>query len=149
MDLSTLREPWYNFEHHEQIDPHCVEMARAAMVHFGLDPGKLVRWMGGKYTGYHRNVQRALAAVQPHITAEDYGHIERILLDGCPAELMFIESLDNKLRMLRQRNSKNFNDNADLVRKAMNKEDQYSHLLPINEDICRASAYLRHPIPKQ
>jgi hypothetical protein len=28
----------------------------------------------------------------------------------------------------------------------MNKEDQYSHLVPIDEDICRASAYLRHTI---
>jgi hypothetical protein len=45
------------------------------------------------------------------------------LLDGCPAELMFIEPLDNKLRMIRQGNLKSFNDNADLVRKAMNKEN--------------------------
>ena len=55
--------------------------------------------------------------------AEDYGHIEHILLDGCPAELMFIEPLDDKLRMIRRGNLKSFNDNADLVRKAMNKED--------------------------
>jgi len=26
----------------------------------------------------------------------------------------------------------------------MNKEDHYSHLVPIDENICRASAYLRH-----
>ena len=55
--------------------------------------------------------------------AKDYGHIERIFIDGCPAELMFLEPLDNKLRMLWRGNLKNFNDNADLVRKAMNKED--------------------------
>jgi hypothetical protein len=41
------------------------------MVHFGLDPGKFVRWMGGEYTGYHCDVQRTLAAVRPYITAED------------------------------------------------------------------------------
>jgi hypothetical protein len=55
--------------------------------------------------------------------AEDYGHIKRILLDGCTEELMFIEPLDNNLRMLWRGNLKNFNDNADLVRKAMNKKD--------------------------
>jgi hypothetical protein len=60
---------------------------------------------------------------------------------------MFTEPLDNKLKMIRQGNSKSFNDNPDLlVRKAMNKEDQYSRLVPINEDICRASACLRHTI---
>jgi hypothetical protein len=59
---------------------------------------------------------------------------------------MFTEPLDNKLKMIRQGNLKSFNDNPDLVRKAMNKEDQYSHLVPIDEDICCASAYLRHTI---
>jgi hypothetical protein len=146
VDFSLLCKPRYNYEQQEQINPHCIKMASAAMVHFGLDPGKFVRWMGGKYTGYHCDIQRTLAAVCPYITAEDYNHVERILLDGCLAELMFTEPLDNKLKMTRRGNSKSFNDNPDLVRKAMNKEDQYSHLVPINEDICRASAYLRHTI---
>ncbi len=121
-------------------------MASAAMVHFRLDPGKFVRWMGGEYTGYHRDIQRTSAAVPPYITAKDCNHNEQILLDACPAELMFTEPLDNKLKMIRQRNSKSFNDNPDLVRKAINKEDLYSHLVPIDEDICRASAYLCHTI---
>ncbi len=123
MDFSLLCKPWYNYEQQEQIDPHRVKMASAAMVHFGLDPRKFVRWMGGKYTGYHRDVQRTLAAVRPYITAEDYNHIEQTLLDGCPAELMFTEPLDNKFEMIWQGNSKSFNDNPDLVRKVMNKED--------------------------
>jgi hypothetical protein len=123
VDISLLRKPRYSCEQQEQIDPHRVEMASAAMVNFGLDPGKFVRWIGGKYTGYHCDVQRTLVAVCPYITAEDYNHIERILLDGCPAELMFAEPLDNKLKMIRQGNLKSFNDNPDLVRKAMNKED--------------------------
>jgi hypothetical protein len=70
-----------------------------------------------------------------------------MLLDGCPTELMFTEPLDNKkLKLIRQGNSRSFNDDPDLVRKAMNKEDQYSHLMPIDEDICRASAYLYYTI---
>ena len=62
-------------------------MASAAIVHFGLDPGKFVRWMEGEYTGYHRDVKKTLIDVCPHITVEDYDHIERVLLDGCPVEL--------------------------------------------------------------
>ncbi len=123
MDFSLLHEPWYNYEHQEQIDPHHVEMASAAMVHFGLDPVNFVQWVGSEYSGYHHDVQRTLAAVCPYITAKDYNHIERILLDDCPAELMFTEPLDNKLKMIRQGNLKSFNDNPDLIRKAMNKED--------------------------
>jgi len=146
VDFTPLREPRYNYEQQERIDPHRVEMASAAMVHFGLDPGKFVRWMGGEYTGYYRDVKATLLAVRPYITAEDYNHIERILLDGCPAELKFTEPLSNKLEMIRRGNSKSFNDHPELVKKAMNKEDRYSHLVPIDEDICRVSAYLRHTI---
>ncbi len=123
VDFSLLCKPWYNYKQQERIEPHCVKMASAAMVHFGLDPGKFVQWMGGEYTSYHCDIQSTLAAVCPYTTAKDYSYIERILLDGCPAELMITEPLDNKLKMIRQGNSKSFNDNPDLVRKAMNKED--------------------------
>ena len=74
-------------------------MASAAMVHFGLNPGKLVQWMGGKYTSYNCDIQETLAAVRPYITAKDYGHIEHILLNGFPAELMFTEPLENMLKL--------------------------------------------------
>jgi hypothetical protein len=46
--------------------------------------------------------------------------MKRILLDGCPAELMFTEPLDIKHAMLKQGNSKSLNDNPDLVKKALN-----------------------------
>jgi len=102
--------------------------------------------MGGEYTGYHRDVKKTLIAVRPHVTVEDYNHIEWILFDGCPVELKFTEPLSNKLEMIRRGNSKSFNDHPELVKKAMNKEDCYSHLVPIDEDICLVSAYLHHTI---
>ncbi len=67
--------------------------------------------------------------------------MRRILLDGCPAEFMFTEMLDNNLAMLKRGNSTTFKANPDLIKKAMNKEDRYSHLVPIDEDICHASAF--------
>ena len=54
--------------------------------------------------------------------------------------------MNNKLEMIRRGNSKSFNNHTELVKKAMNKEDRYSHLVLIDEDICRVSAYLRHTI---
>jgi hypothetical protein len=139
--LLFASQPRYNYEKQERIDPHCVEMASAAMVHVGLDPGKFVRWLGGKYTGYHRDVQLTLDAVQSHVTPDVIEHMRRILLDGYPAEFMFTEPLDNKLAMLKRGNLKTFETNPDLIKKAMNKEDRYSHLVPIDKDICRASAF--------
>jgi hypothetical protein len=123
VDFSPLCKPRYNYEQQERINPHHIEMASVAMIYFGLDPGKFFRWLGGKYTGHHWDVQMTLDAVKSHITPRDFEHMKQILLDGCPAELMFIEPLDNKLARLKRGNSKTFKDNLDLVKKAMNKED--------------------------
>ena len=91
VDFSLLCKPRYNYEQQERIDPQRIKMASAAMVHFGLDPDKFVQWMGGEYTGYRCDVKKTLITVRPHVTVEDYNHIERILLDGCPVELKFTE----------------------------------------------------------
>jgi hypothetical protein len=75
-------------------------MANAAMARFGLDPGRFVRWMGGKYTGQHRDAYSTLAAVKGHVSTNDYEQMKRILLDGCPAQLNFEEPLSNKIKMI-------------------------------------------------
>jgi hypothetical protein len=46
--------------------------------------------------------------------------------------------------MIDHGNLKSFNANTALVLKTMNKEDQYSHLIPLDEIMCRFSPYCRH-----
>jgi hypothetical protein len=67
-----------------------------------------------------------------------------ILLNRCPSQLDFEEPLSNKIEMIDQGNSKSFNANTDLVLKTMKKEDQYSHLIPLDEIMCRFSPYCCH-----
>ncbi len=86
-----------------------------AMIHFGLDPRKFVPFLLGKYTGQYWDVQCTLDAVQDHVTSDDYNHIKRILLDGCPAQLTFEEPLSNKLEFISCGNSKSFVENPQLV----------------------------------
>jgi hypothetical protein len=123
IDFSTLRKPYLNYKSQMQIDPHRVCMANAAMAHFSLDPGRFVQWMGGKYTGQHRDAYLTLAAVKGHVSTDDYVQTKRILLDGCPAQLNFEEPLSNKIEMIDQGNLKSFNAITALVLKTMNKED--------------------------
>ena len=47
IDFSSLRNSRYEYKKQTKICSHWVKMASAAMVHFGMDPGKLVRWLGG------------------------------------------------------------------------------------------------------
>jgi hypothetical protein len=42
VDFTPLQDPHLGFDQQDHIDPYCVEMASAAMIHFGLDPGKFV-----------------------------------------------------------------------------------------------------------
>jgi hypothetical protein len=100
--------------------------------------------MGSKYTGQHQDTHSTLAAVRGHVSADDYAHMKRILLDSCPAQLDFEEPLSNKIEMIERGNSKCFNNNTTLVLKTMNKEDWYIHLIPLDEIMCRFSPYCCH-----
>ena len=144
IDFTSLREPRFDYENQLEVSHHRVELASAAMVHFGLDPGKFVRWLGGEYTGHRREVGKILATVKPHILSDDYDQLVRILTQGCPSRFQFDEDLSNKLIMINRGNSKSFIDNPKLVLKTMNKEDRYSHVIPLHEDIVKFSPYCRH-----
>ncbi len=48
--------------------------------------------------------------------------------------------------MIEQGNSKSFNANTNLVLKTLNKENRYSHLIPLDEIMCRFSPYCHHTI---
>jgi hypothetical protein len=66
------------------------------------------------------------------------------LLNGYPAQLTFKELSSNKLEFISCGNLKSFVENTQLGQKAMNKEDCYSHLVPIDPLLCKLSPYLRH-----
>jgi hypothetical protein len=70
--------------------------------------------------------------------------MKRILLDGCPAQLNFEEPLRNMIKMIERENSKSFNSNTALVLNTINKEDWYSHLIPLDEIMCCFSPYCCH-----
>jgi hypothetical protein len=133
IDFTLMCEPCLGYEEKNHIDFHRIEMASAAMVRFGLDPGKFICFLAGKHTRHHRDIHRTLNAVQDYVTPDDYKHMKRILLNGCPAPLTFKELTRNKLEFISRGNSKSFVDNPQLVRKTMNKEDCYSHLVPMDQ----------------
>ena len=69
-DFSSLNNPQHDYNEQITILPRRMEMASAAMIHFGLDPGKLVRWLVGEYIGASQEVNRNLAAVKDHVSVK-------------------------------------------------------------------------------
>ncbi len=70
--------------------------------------------------------------------------MRRILLNGFPAKLNFKEPLSIKIEMIERGNSKSFNNNTALVLETMNKEDRYSHLIPLDKIMCHFSPFCCH-----
>ena len=64
--------------------------------------------------------------------------------DSSLFKLIFDKPLTNKSVMIQQVNSKSFNKKPELVLKTMNKEDCYSHILPLDDLLCTFSPYCRH-----
>jgi hypothetical protein len=58
--FTPLRDPCLGYEQQDHIDPYCMELASAAMIYFGLDPGKFVRFLLGEYTGQYWDVRCTL-----------------------------------------------------------------------------------------
>ena len=64
----------------------------ACYIYYSLDFGLLAKVLGGKYTGETGNIKETLTDIGPHIDSDDLCHIERVLYQGCPSELVFEES---------------------------------------------------------
>ena len=144
IDWRPLKDDRLNYENQSHIDPHRVDMATALAVRTGLDPGRIVRTLNGEYTGARRDIKRVLEAVSPVVSRKDYGHIERILTQGCPYSLEFQEETSSKLQAIARGNQKGFTQNLPIVKKTMNKEDRYSHLIPMHDWVCELGPHLRH-----
>ncbi len=55
VNFTPLQDPPPGYKQQDHINPYCVEMASLAMIHFGLDPGKFVRFLLGKVAYSCRN----------------------------------------------------------------------------------------------
>jgi len=107
-DFTPLLYPRLNYESQTSIQQDRVEMTTALLVHYNMDPGLAVRFLGGEYTGEDRDAKGTCSAIAPYVQTEDLESIERILLHGCPAEFQLTKTLESKFKILRRGNKKSF-----------------------------------------
>jgi hypothetical protein len=73
-----------------------VDLAMLALIHYRLHPGMLIRYLKGEYVGESQDVKKVLTEVKPYVEKKDLKHIERILTQGCPSQLICKEESANK-----------------------------------------------------
>ena len=138
-----LKIPRLNYADQQSICPHRVSLATAGLIHYGLHPGMLVRYLKGDYVGESRHHIRVLNEVSSHISIEDANHIKRILTLGCPAKLVLEEESSNKLSVIKKGNQQTFLAHPEVAIKTMNKEERYSHLIVLWSRVVSPPPYLR------
>jgi hypothetical protein len=87
VDFTSLQDPRLGYKLQDHINPYCMEMASAAMIHFGLDPGKLVRFLSGEYAGQHWDVCCTLDEIRDQVTPDNYGHLNKYYFMVAPLNL--------------------------------------------------------------
>ena len=91
VDFSSLRTPRHDYLNQIQIEPRRVWLLATCTVHYDLDIGLIVRYVGGEYTAKWRDVESIIGAVEGLVSKADIEHTKHFLETGCPASLNWEE----------------------------------------------------------
>ena len=144
IDFSPLRLPRFDYADQNEISPERVLMLEACAIHYNLDFGLVVRYLGGEYTAEHRDVEALEREVGPHVPPDDMAHMRRILTRGCPHTLDFEMQHKDKMKMIERGNQPTVEANMEVVRETMNKEERNSHIVPFPIWMCAFSPFANH-----
>lgn len=144
VDFSSLFQDRSDWASQKCIDPERIRLISAMAQFYGLDMGLVVRALGDEYTGHWRDVPAILLAVQPHVSSDDFTHIERVLTDGCPFEFDYEETHENKMALLARGNHASIDNDLDEVWDTMNDEERHNHVFPMFFWLVYFSAWAHH-----
>ena len=148
VDFQSLRTPRFDYASQEVIPPHRIKQMASCAIHYGLDFGLVARFLGGEYTGASRDITGKLSEIAPYVAPDDLHQIQRVFYQGCPSELVFEESRENKITLLRRGNQRSVSDHPKIANKKMNKEERYSHVAPFPSWLARF-AWMAHHVPQR
>ena len=142
IDYRDLLDPRLDYLAEKSIDSHRTDMATACLMHYGMDPGMLVRYMQLEYTAESHGPTFELYA---HVIDPlDLSHMRRIMQQGCPAVFDWYEGSENKMNQLARGNQVSFDAHPDIATKTLVKENKFSHLIPTRNWAIEFSPYMRH-----
>ena len=105
----------------------------ACLLHYNMDVGLLMRYLGNNYTGAYRDVEATVKILSSYnIDTELIEHYIRVMTVGCPNHLVAETSRANAMEYWREGNNPSIKKNLDKVRKTMNKEDRNNFVAPLS-----------------
>jgi hypothetical protein len=129
IEFSKAKLPRYDYANQTKISSERVDLATACAIYYGLNTGMVIQYLKGEYVGESRDANEILKKVSPYISEVNCEHINRVINQGCPSHINFEEDYDNKHMVLQKGNQQTFLQFPEVNVKAMNKEENNSHVL--------------------
>jgi len=130
IDFTTLFAPDPEWESQKSIPFSKKIKLLSCAIYLDFDIPRIIRYLGGQYTGDDRNVTEIINYLQGIVPDETVTQIKNILTTGAPTVFHGESSVANFLDYWRYGNHKSITDNKANIEKVMNKEDKHKYLLP-------------------
>ena len=132
-DLRPLMLPYCHWEGAKEPDKNLQTLMGAALLHYDMDVISLVQFIGGRHMGEHRRAEECLFWLKHILTPKTYQDLERALLEGNPAKLVYHNKEGfEQFKQYKQQGNLNLHEEPAAVAKQLAKEQarQHSILLP-------------------
>ena len=142
-DFRWLRDADTNWASQTSISPERRKAMMACLLHYDLDVSLLFRFLGGNYTGAHRDVHTTAKLLLRH-GIDDYlvRDYIRVMTVGCPRTMNADISRTNALQYWRAGNNPSIDQNLGDVLKTMNKEERNNFVIPLSSWLWRFVPHL-------
>ena len=132
-DFRWLREKDHNWHKRKHICGETSMAMMACLLHYDLSISLLVRYLGGEYIAAHRDIDKIVETIRPHV--EDYliPHFVRVMTCGCPNVFNAESTRENSTKYWREGNNPSINKNIEMVMKTACKEvnNKFAIALPM------------------
>jgi len=114
----------------------------AALIHYNLHVGSVIRFCGNNYTNAHLNPHEIVKKLQHIAPKHIQDYVLRALTVGAPSRISGFSSSKNFWSFKRYGNHKSISTRPDLVAKTLNKEEKNNYTIPFPIWIARFIPHL-------
>ena len=129
-DFSAIAEYNRDWATQTSIPKDRVENFLAALIHYNLDMGAVIRYAGNNYTAEYRDVDTILQEIERAVSPDILEQCRRILKQGSPTKMHGDMSRKNYEAYRKYGNEPTIEQNMEKVMKTINKEERNGNLLP-------------------
>ena len=136
-DFTWLKKPNPHWASQSSISAEKVKACMACLFHYDLNASMVMRYLGGNYTGEHRDIAAIIQRIKPHVSPYLLNHFERVMTLGCPNVMVYETTRENTMQFWRKGNHPSIAKKLQQVLTTMNKEERNNFVIPLASWLAR------------